>query len=126
MNEIVATIALVVIAWLIYLIPAVSLSLPLCLLGRKRARFTWWEAGVFVVPFIVWLVCFQLLPGSRSLGNIVEALILGCVIPLGVLIRVILGGNSNTLVALGVIGLVCALAVLLVAAFPEVPFHWSH
>jgi hypothetical protein len=127
MEETVATIVLVIIAWLIFLLPAVSLSLPIGLLGRKRAQFRPWEVTAFVVPFIIWLVCFQLLSRDKSLGNIIEAAILGGAIPLGVLIRVIIGGYlSRSLVATGLIGLVCVFAVVLATVFPEVPFHWFH
>ena len=126
MDELIATIAVVIIGWLIYLLPAVVLSLPICILGRKRAGFRWWEAGVFVLPFIVWLVCFELLSGSKSLGNLVEAFVLGCAVPLGVLIRVIFWNLNRTVVDMGAMGLVCAGAVLLAAVFPEVGFHWFH
>jgi hypothetical protein len=126
-EDIVATIIVVIIAWLIYLLSAVLLSLPLWFLGRKRAQFRWWELSALVVPFIIWLACFELLSRNKSLGNIVEASILGGAIPLGVLIRVMIGGRLNrSVVATGLMGLVCVFAVLLAVMFPEVPFRWFH
>jgi len=116
-----------IIAWLLFLLPAVLLSVPIWLLGRKRAGFRRWEAIALILPFIIWLLCFQLLPGSKSLRNIVEALVLGCAVPIGVLSRVIVGGNLNrNLMAAAVMGLACAVAVLLAAMFPEVTIHWFH
>jgi len=127
MEETVATVVLVIIAWLIFLLPAVSLSLPICLLGRKRAQFRLWEVSAFVVPFIIWLVCFQLLAGGKSLGNIIEAAVLGGSIPLIVLIRTIIGGYLNrSLVATGLMGLDCVFAFVLATMFPEVHFNWFH
>ena len=127
MDELVATIAVVLLAWLIYLLPAVFLSVPVCLLGHKRAEFRWWEAGAFILPFIVWLVCFALLPAGKSLGNIVEALVLGFAVPLGAVIRVIVGARLNrTIVASAVMIGTCAWAALLALLFPELSFHWFH
>ena len=127
MEDIVAAIVIVIIAWLIYFLAAASLSLPLWFLGRKRAQFRLWELSVLVVPFIIWVACFQLLSSNKSLGNIVEAPILGGATALAVLIRVTIGGKLNRItVATSLIGLVCVVAVLLAAMFPQVPFHWFH
>ena len=71
MGETVAIIALVLVAWLIYLLPAVPLSLPLWYFGRRRAQFMWWEASVLLLPFIIWLCSsFLLSPKDKSLGNL--------------------------------------------------------
>src|SRR5262249_15594398 len=126
-EDIVATIVVVIIAWLIYSLPAALLSLPLWFLGRKRAQFRLWELSVLVVPFIIWVACFLLLSRNKSLGNIVEAPILGGATALAVLIRVIIGRKLNRItVATSLIGLVSVVAVLLAAMFPQVPFHWFH
>jgi len=126
MEETIAVIVVALIAWLIYLLPAVLLCLPVCLLGRKRAHFMWWESSVFVLPFIAWLILFSV-SKDKTLGNLVEAAILGGVIPIAAIIRVLVGRNMNrTIVATSLIGLECAVAILLGRVFPEVSFHWFH
>ncbi len=43
MGEAITIIVAVVVAWLLYLLPAVSLSSPVCYFGRERVEFMWWE-----------------------------------------------------------------------------------
>jgi len=125
-GDIIATIFLIAIAWLLYMLPA----LPGCLLfwyfGRTRAQFKWWELSVFVVPFVIW-ICFFLFSHDKSLGNLVEAPLLGSAIPIAALIRVLNGRRLNgSVVAISLITLQSILAVLLGTMFAEVPFHWFH
>jgi len=125
-EDTIATIVIVLIAWLIYLLPAILLCLPVWYLGRKRAHFVWWELSVFVLPLVAWLIVFSA-SKDKTLGNLVEALILGCVVPVAMLIRVLVGNRLNrTLVATGLIVLQCGFAILLGKIFPDVPFHWFH
>jgi hypothetical protein len=126
MGDTVATIFLIVIAWLIYLLPAVLGSLPLWYFGHRRARFMWWELSVLIVPFIIW-ICFLLSSRAKSLGNLVEALVLGGAIPIAALLRVLVGRHLNrNLVAVSLITMQSVFAVLLGTMFARVPFHWFH
>ncbi len=126
MGDTIAAIIVALVAWIIYVLPGVLLLLPLWYWGRKRARFMWWELSVFILPFIIWL-CFFLRAKDKSLGNFVEAFILGVAVPVAALIRIIIGSNLNrSFLAAGLMFLICAVAVLLGTMFPEVPFHWFH
>ena len=126
MGETLATIVVVLIAWLIYLLPAVLLCLPICYLGRKRAQFMAWELSVFVLPFIAWLTLFSV-SKDKTLGNLVEAAIVGGAIPIATIIRVLLGKRVNRiLVATSLIALQCVFAILLGKMFPDVSFQWFH
>lgn len=126
MGDIIATIVLIVIAFLTYLLPAVPLSFPILYFGRRRAQFKWWELSALLVPFSIW-VCFWVLSRDKSLGNLVEALILGAAIPIAASLRVLIGVYLNRILV--VVSLMIGqsvLAVLLGTMFEEVPFHWFH
>ena len=126
MGDTIATIIVALVAWIVYLLPGVILSLPIWYWGRRRARFMWWELGVFILPFIIWL-CFFLIAKDKSPGNLWEAFILGGAVPVAALIRIIIGTNLNRHVVAGcVVFLICVFAALLGTMFPEVPFHWFH
>jgi hypothetical protein len=126
MGDTIAIIVVILIAWLIYFLTTGLLCLPIWYLGRKRAHFVWWELGVFVLPFVAWLIVFSL-SKDKTLGNLVEVLILGGVVAVAMLARVVLGNTANrNLVAAGLLGLQCVIAILLGKVFPDVPFHWFH
>jgi hypothetical protein len=126
MEETLATVVVALIAWLMYLLPAVLLSLPIWYLGRKHAQFMWWELSVFVLPFVVWVILFSV-SKDKTLGNLVEAPILGSLTPMVALIRVLVARKRNRiLMATSLIGLQCVVAILLARMFPGVPFQWFH
>jgi len=124
MGETVTTIVLLVVAWLIYLLPAVPVSLAVSYFGHRRARFTWWELSVLVLPFIVWVV-FALSSKDKGLWSpMVELFILGCTVPVAALIRAIVGGAVNrSLMAGSLIFVICALAILLGIMIPKIEFQ---
>src|SRR5262245_26975389 len=116
-------IILILLALVFYLLPAVPLSLPAWYFGRRRARFRWWELCALVVPLAIWLVLF-LVSTQKSLGNLVEALILGLSVPLAVLIRVVVGKTVPSGVIAGLLLiLLCSVAVLLGTMYPKVEFQ---
>jgi hypothetical protein len=124
MGETVTAIVLLVVAWLIYLLPAVPASMAVSYFGHRRARFMWWELSVLVLPFIVWVV-FALSSKDKGLWSpMVELFILGCTVPVAALIRVIVGRSVNrSLVAGSLISVICALAILLGIIIPKIEFQ---
>ena len=117
---------LILVASAFYLAPAVPLSLPSWYFGRRRARFRWWELSAFVVPLAIWLILFSV-STKKSLGNLVEALILGISVPLAVLIRVVVGtAVPAALIAALLLILLCCVAVLLGTMYPKVDFQIFH
>jgi hypothetical protein len=124
MGETVTIIALVVLAWLLYLLPAVPLSLSLCYFGRKRVQFMWWELGAFILPFIVWLIVSVFSKDKGLWSLLVEVLILGCTVPVAALVRVIVGSAVNrSLMAGSLMFLICVVAVLLGIMYPKIEFQ---
>jgi hypothetical protein len=124
MGETVTTIVLLVVAWLIYLLPAVPVSLAVSYFGHRRAGFMWWELSVLVLPFIVWVV-FALSSKDKGLWSpMVELFILGCMVPVAALIRVIVGRAVNrSLMAGSLISVICVLAILLGIVIPRIEFQ---
>jgi len=119
-------IILILVALVFYLLPAVPLSLPAWYFGRRRARFMWWELSAFVLPLAVWLVLFLVSP-QKSLGNLIEALILGLSVPLAVLIRVVVGKLVPSGIMAGLLMIfLCSVAVLLGTMYPKVDFQIFH
>src|SRR5260370_11892928 len=113
MGETVTAIGLLVVAWLIYLLPAVPVSLAVSYFGHRRARFRWWELSVLVLPFIVWVV-FALSSTDKGLWSpMVELFILGCTVPVAALIRVIVGRAVNRSLMAGSLCFVLCLSALL-------------
>src|SRR5258708_2930319 len=110
MGETVFMIVIVVIAWLLYLLAAVPLSLALWYLGRKRTRFMWWELSVLVLPFAIWLGFSALSSNDKELGNfMLEPLILGGVVPIAAFIRIIVGRAVNrSLMGCTLVFVICA------------------
>jgi hypothetical protein len=85
-----------------------------------------WELIVFVLPFVAWLILFSVTK-SKTLGNLVEAAVLGGVIPIAAIVRVLLGRRVNRiLVATSLITLQCVFAIFLAKTFPDVSFQWFH
>src|SRR5438128_2389668 len=124
MGETVTTIVLLVVAWLIYLLPAIPVSLAVSYFGHRRARFMWWELSALVLPFIVWVV-FALSSKDKGLWSpMVELFILGCTVPVAALIRVIVGRAVNrSLMAGSLISVICVLAILLGIMIPKIEFQ---
>ena len=119
-------IILILLALVLYLLPAFPLSLPLWYFGRRRARFRWWELSVLVLPLAIWLILF-LVSTQKSLGNLVEALMLGLSVPLAVLIRVVVGNAVPKGIIAGLLLiLLCGVAVLLGTMYPKVDFQIFH
>ncbi|HYW70847.1 MAG TPA: hypothetical protein VE961_07430 [Pyrinomonadaceae bacterium] len=109
-----------------YLLAAVPLSLPAWYFGRRRARFRWWELSVFLVPLVIWLIFF-LASTTKSLGNLIEVVILGLSVPLAVLIRIVVGrAVPNAVIAGLLLILLCSVAVLLGVMYPKVDFQIFH
>ncbi len=123
-EEVALVIALVVIAWLIYLLPAVIPSLLTSYLGRRRAQFMWWELSAFVLPFVVWVLLALLSKDKGLWSPMVEVFILGCTVPVAALIRVIVGRAVNRdLMAGSLIFVICVLAILVGFIVPRIDFQ---
>ena len=119
-------ILLILVALVFYLLSAVPLSLPAWYFGRRRTRFMWWELSAFVVPLTIWLVLF-LVSTQKSLGNLIEALILGLSVPLAVLIRVVAAKIVHNGIMAGLLMIfLCSVAVLLGTMYPKVDFQIFH
>ena len=122
--ETVFIIVLVVLAWLLYLVAAVPLSLLVGYLGRRRVRFRWWELSAFVLPFIVWLILSVFSKDKGLWSPMVEVFLLGCTVPFATLVRVAVGNAVKPgLVAGSLIFLVCVAAILLGAMLPKIEFQ---
>ena len=124
MGEAATIIVAVVVAWLIYLLPAVILSLPACYFGRRRTKFAWWELSAFVLPFVVWLVLSVFSKDKGLWSPLVEVFILGCTVPAAALMRVIVGNSINRSLMAGLLlFVICVVAVLLGTLFPKIEFQ---
>jgi hypothetical protein len=77
--------------WVLFLGFAGLPSLPIVLLGRRRAQWRPWELAVFVLPYWGWVVCNFIDDSGKSLSNFVELAWLALAIPPAVLIRVGVG-----------------------------------
>ena len=106
----------------LYLVPLLLVAGPVWFFGRKRVRWNRWDFAIVLLPLAVWSVATMVNDTGKSLSNFVEALWLGCVVPLAPIIRVVVGERGNQkLVALGLLVGVCLVAMGLWAFMPGLP-----
>lgn len=97
------------------------LTAPVVFLSRKRVRWRYWELLVLVLPFSVWSVLMfsELSTGRKSLANLVEPLYFAAAVPLGALVRVVVGTRIPERVCAG--GLIAGICIVAGAVFFLVP-----
>src|ERR1700761_8044235 len=122
MEDLSDGVVITLVALVMFLAPALVLALPVGFFGRKRAGFTRLDFGILLVPFAIWIVFFFVSTG-KSIGNIIEAPILGFVVPIAVVIRVIVGKTiSPRACAISLLVFACGFALMLGAIFPKIEF----
>ena len=107
--------------WLLFAVPAVLLSLPVWFFGRRRTRLSWADALFLVIPWAVWVILFTFGPRDASLSSAtVESVILGCIAPLALVLRIIGGEKWNSKYT-RIIGL-AAVSIIGIMLWGFVPF----
>jgi hypothetical protein len=107
--------------WLFFAVPAVLLALPVWFLGKRRTQWSGFDALVFVIPWAVWVTLFTFGPRDASLSSaVVESVILGCLAPLALILRVIGGDKWNSKYT-RIIGF-AAVSIIGIALWAFVPF----
>jgi hypothetical protein len=108
---------------LISFVPAVFAavaSLPIVLLGWKRADWRWWESLAFVLPFSMWtlFICADHWKGPTNI-NIIEPCIIIFAILVVALVRVSVGAVKRQGWFSG--SLILLLCALTIAAYRLIP-----
>lgn len=107
---------------LLYLAPALLLTIPIWVLGHHRVKWLWWEFAILVIPYLL----FISLDALRIKGGLGYAMILGNiylsgVVPVAALIRVLVGQRlEGMLVASSLLIAACAFTILLYLLLPPV------
>lgn len=115
-------IGLALLLWMLYLIPAVLFSLPIGILGWCRAKWLWWESGIFILPYWIWFALGLTNLAPKSLANFYEASWLGCLVPVAVLVRITTGQKiKRERAGLAITIALCLAAVLLYWIVPVLP-----
>lgn len=109
--------------WLWFLAPAVVLSLPMLFFGSRRAKWSWWELSILVLPHWFWCALMLSNDSGKSIANLfAEPLQVGCFIPVAALIRVVAGHNINRKILASALILVsCLVAALIYLLMPILP-----
>ncbi len=108
--------------WLFHLVPLLIIAGPVWFFGRKRAKWSMWDFAIVAIPFAVWGVLMIANDSGKSLSNLVEGLIIGCVAPLAPIIRVLIAERQNQKVlAVGLLVVLCLVATGLWAFVPGLP-----
>ena len=118
------TALLVIKGWLIYVLIAGVLALPVVFFGRRRVHWLWWETLVFIIPFFIWMALMfsELSTGRKSLANLGEFVFISLAVPIAALVRVGLGTRVRERVCAGsLFALVCLTAVGVFWLTPMLP-----
>ena len=110
--------------WLVHAVVASVLSAPIVFFGRKRVHWRAWETLVLILPFLCWCLFMfsDLATGRKSLANLGEPFFFALAIPVGALIRVAVSRRvPESACALGLIALVCAVALGVFFVTPPLP-----
>lgn len=106
--------------WPIHAIPGLIIGVPTVLLTRTKMKWRKKDSLIFVLPWLLWALCFAFGPRAASLSSAMcESLLLGSAVGLSFVALAVLARRFNpdklrrTLPAL-----VCSIAVLLWAFFP--------
>jgi len=108
--------------WLFHLVPLLVVSAPIWLLARKRVNWNGCDFAIVLLPFAVWSALMLVHGTGKTLSNLVEGLIIGCVAPVAPAVRAILGRRLNQkATACGLLLGLCAVAASLWAFVPALP-----
>ena len=108
--------------WWRYALPGAVVGIVAVPLSWRRSAWRWWELAAFVVPFEVWFGAQALLPGRKSLSNLVELIALSAFLVLAVMVRACAGNRLTARHALAIqfgLCVIAALAFFLVPGIPE-------
>lgn len=110
------------VAWILHLVPSALVGTPLWFFNRHRVRWGSLDFQIIILPFLLYLMAALMLPRPKSLGNLVELLVLGCCLPLAPLTRVLavqITGSKGLAACLLV--MLCLLAIALHVFVPFLP-----
>jgi peptidoglycan/LPS O-acetylase OafA/YrhL len=109
--------------WLMHAGLAVVLTAPIVLLSLGRVEWRWWEASVFVLPFVIWAMLFTSeLSLGKSLANLGEPFYFGFAIPAAALLRVVMARRvPERLCGAILVAAVCGAAVAVFFLTPPLP-----
>ncbi len=91
-----------VYAWTAQFFFVAILTAPIVCFGWQRARWRYWEAAGFVVPFALYCVVVAYGHRPKSMSNCIEFVNLIVAVPLVAAVRVWLGPKSRPAVAAAV------------------------
>jgi hypothetical protein len=120
--------ALFLTIWFFHIAAAVVLGYPVIRPMWKRAQFERWEASAFIVPYLLWAICFLLCSfreagWGKSLANVaVEPFFISAAIIAAAVLRAIVGCRPWTrLFSQSLICALCALALCIFFFTPGLP-----
>jgi len=113
---------LLMMFWLLHLVPAAGIAVPVWYLGRNRIRWFKWEYSTLVVPYTLWAILLLYDSTDKTLANLnAEPLALGLVVPIIPMVRLAIGQRvSPRAVALVGILAVSMVGVLLWKFMPGI------
>lgn len=110
------------VLWVLYLVPAIVPSLPIWFFGRRKAKWMSWELSVLVLPYLVWVTVGVTNIKPKSIANLEEAALIGCLVPIALLIRALVGQKVDRgVVASGILVALCMGAFLIYWFVPMLP-----
>ena len=112
----------VLLLWLFYLIPSFVIAGPIIFSTLKKIKWCRYDFAMFLLPFGIWAYLMLAHGKGKGIGNLLEGLIIGFIIPLAPIIRLIIRDKMNQKdLALGLLVLLCLIAISLWAFMPGFP-----
>jgi len=81
--------------WLLHLGALLLIAAPLLFFARHRVDWTLYDLATLIAPIVVWSTLMLCSSSGKSLGNLIEGLLLTALTLLAPLLRVTLGNRFN-------------------------------
>ena len=108
--------------WLLHLIPLLLVAVPVWFFCRRQVKWNRWDFAIVVLPFAVWSALMMAHNDGKTLSNLAEGFIIGCLAPFAPVIRALARNRVNQKgLAFVLLVVVCLLAAGLWVVVPPLP-----
>lgn len=113
-------IGIIFFLWLFHLIPSLIIAGPIVFFTRRRIKWNVWDFAMFVLPYSIWIFLIITHGKGKGIGNMLESLMIGCIVPISPVIRSLFRDKLNQEnLAAGLLIFLCLIAIGVWAFMPN-------